>query len=353
MKKANRRRKSEYRILLAAIVLAIVILAGTTFAWLTSKDEVTNKLSANQNYNVAIVEDFKSPTTWVPGQKVNKDVSVVNTGNIDAFVKISLENDLASLIVEGDPVLMADADFTTKGIEISKTEVVALMAGSHMLLRAGTPVDIAVTVDTSDIENTINTVLSSSPADGLYIFSKTINEDISYTGFYIESGVYYAVQVTKKTTGYEAKARQLKTISSPTMTVNYDNAKTTAEQPYVKATYADLIIYIYLDKAELANWTLIDKTFYYNKTLASGTATGNLITAVALDENVSDEAYVEFDYDLSVCLDSIQTVPGTTKEEIIKPLNGSSTWAGIDSVVLGSPNADGKVTSLSSITWSE
>ena len=62
-------------------------LVCTTFAWFTSKDEVTNRLTANSDYGVSIVESFTPPKNWIPGQEINKDVYAVNTANIDAFVK--------------------------------------------------------------------------------------------------------------------------------------------------------------------------------------------------------------------------------------------------------------------------
>ena len=58
---------------------AAMIIAGSTFAWFTSKDEVTNRLTANSDYGVSIVESFAPPANWLPGQTVNKDVYAVNT----------------------------------------------------------------------------------------------------------------------------------------------------------------------------------------------------------------------------------------------------------------------------------
>ena len=68
-----------------------ILFACTTFAWFTSKDEVTNRLTATADYGVTLVEDFKPPKDMTPGQEVNKDVSVVNTGSVDAYVRMSLE----------------------------------------------------------------------------------------------------------------------------------------------------------------------------------------------------------------------------------------------------------------------
>lgn len=82
--KSKRRR----RVLGASCILAALIVGASSFAWFTSKDEVTNRLSANANYGAALAEDFTPPENFLPGQKVNKDVGVVNTGNIDTLVKV-------------------------------------------------------------------------------------------------------------------------------------------------------------------------------------------------------------------------------------------------------------------------
>lgn len=92
MRKNN---KKDRRILVGAIAVAGVTVAGSTFAWFTSKDEVTNRLSAKAEYNTSIVEDFQPPYEWVPGQTVNKDVSIVNTGNVDALVGVQLSGKLS------------------------------------------------------------------------------------------------------------------------------------------------------------------------------------------------------------------------------------------------------------------
>lgn len=91
--KSKRRR----RVLGASCILAALIVAGSSFAWFTSKDEVTNRLTANANYGVAIAEDFTPPANWLPGQQINKDAGVVNTGNIDAFVRMYMQGEMSIL----------------------------------------------------------------------------------------------------------------------------------------------------------------------------------------------------------------------------------------------------------------
>lgn len=92
----TKKKKSarEKRVLVASIICAAAIVAGSTFAWFTSSDEVTNRLSASADYNVTIAEDFTPPENWVPGQEVDKNVGFVNTGNVDAFVRTWVEGEM-------------------------------------------------------------------------------------------------------------------------------------------------------------------------------------------------------------------------------------------------------------------
>ena len=86
--------KRRGRVFRASCILAALIIAGSSFAWFTSKDEVTNRLTANSDYGVSIVESFTPPKNWIPGQEINKDVYAVNTGSIAAFVKESISGNL-------------------------------------------------------------------------------------------------------------------------------------------------------------------------------------------------------------------------------------------------------------------
>ena len=58
----KRNRKS---VLIASCVLAGLIVAGSTFAWFTSRDEVVNKISASNEYNVVAKEDFTPPDNYL------------------------------------------------------------------------------------------------------------------------------------------------------------------------------------------------------------------------------------------------------------------------------------------------
>ncbi|MBP5361818.1 MAG: hypothetical protein J6Y71_02140 [Ruminococcus sp.] len=113
MRKNN---KKDRRILVGALAVAGVTVAGSTFAWFTSKDEVTNRLSAKAEYNTSIVEDFQPPYEWVPGQTVNKDVSIVNTGNVDALVGVQLSGKLSLVRAAAGTAVTGAATALPEGI---------------------------------------------------------------------------------------------------------------------------------------------------------------------------------------------------------------------------------------------
>lgn len=114
----------QKKILVASILLAATITAGSTFAWFTSKDEVTNRLSASAEYGVAIAESFQPPENWVPGQEINKDASAVNTGNVDAFVRMWLTGSMR-LLQQNKTGEISEAKFsnTTTGFTAPTTPV--------------------------------------------------------------------------------------------------------------------------------------------------------------------------------------------------------------------------------------
>lgn len=105
--KKNKKTARQKRTLVLALLVAATIAAGSTFAWFTSKDEVTNRLSASAKYDVSIAEDFQPPEDWVPGQTINKDVSAVNTGNVDAFVRMWLGGQMRLLAEDATPSIDA------------------------------------------------------------------------------------------------------------------------------------------------------------------------------------------------------------------------------------------------------
>ena len=158
----TKKKKSakQKRVLIVALIVAVAIVAGSTFAWFSSKDEVTNRLTASANYNVSIVEDFQPPADWLPGQTINKDVAAVNTGNVDAFVRMWLDGKLRLLkedVTTAEPSAkdaIATVLPSASGTEFGKvTDPNRTKLGLNYYKKTGSAITYYKTLSTDKIEN--------------------------------------------------------------------------------------------------------------------------------------------------------------------------------------------------------
>ncbi len=421
-KNQKKQSSKDRRIAIASIIVAGMIVAGSTFAWFTSKDEVTNRLTAHADYGVSIVEDFTPPEDWTPGQEINKDVSAVNTGNVDAFVRLGLLYD-AKLKVNGEgveiPTDASAADKTTwvelkpkavaavaqgdgNAVDGTANEVTLLQAGGTLVVKAGavvTPTDTQDVSSGDDVTDPPQVDYSGSDQfkpeqTGLYLFQRTIYEDpntatVKYSGYYYDatSQKYYAlvtepgtvytanvasdaftVDATGKVTMVENALDSVKLATTKDVTIkNNDanpafnikwmqNATTEAtaddksDAKIIRLTYAgdnadatldDVIIDIKLADEWANSWAYKAATsskvnatndtgyFFYKKTLAPGATTEKLVDSVTLNKDVTQEAYKDLAFDLSVVLDSIQITPDEAKtaESYAAGVNGAEWGA--------------------------
>ncbi len=199
-----KKRKSNNRVLIAAIVLALVIVIGATFAWFTSKDEVTNKLSAVTDYNVSITETYTPETNWVPGEEVNKDVALVNTGSTAAFVRAYLSGQFVVSALEAEDayvdaltdtaVTLGIQDKTAEEDQIEKTmreEAFKAEAGGYLVFAPNTAAADAVNMlngRNAEIDTDTNGWVKFDALTDNHIndeFEFTVAELINKDGFYI------------------------------------------------------------------------------------------------------------------------------------------------------------------------
>ena len=352
-KKKTSRQKAA---LVLSLLLALVIVVGATFAWFTSSDEVTNKLSASNSYGVSITESFTPPDQWIPGESIKKEVSVINTGNIAAFVKVELSNAIELTVY--DETSIKPGDTGSSGIdyvELSADEVIALQAGGLFVsVNGGLVSEDEQKIDTSSI------VAETVKKTGTYIFLRTTTDangttTNTYVGYFAlqdangDFTYYKLANFVEKTDADGAFAgvknityQYKKTVTNPVLTFDYSHIEETT--PYIVATYDpdyepptaganytdtatanNIIINIYLKSViKLTSdnysstyknyaWTFDDKNsdettaiFYYNEVLEAGGETEELVTAVELDKTVTNEAYASFDYSLIVNMNSVQ-----------------------------------------------
>lgn len=264
----------EKRVLIASLVVAAVMVGGSTFAWFTSKDEVTNRLSAKAEYNTSIVEDFTPPQDWLPGQEINKDVSIVNTGNIDALVGIQLSgkytvinagtgaavesnatalpsgvttaanldavsalNTAYALELSSESAAATPATSTSNAVDGIANEVTTLQAGGTLIWKAGAPV---TPLDASSVRSGDDTTAADysgenqfkPDASGVYIFRRNVKTDASGAETYKYSGYLFIKGATAADDKYYAFETE-----KATLTDSSENATT----PFIKGinvTYA-------------------------------------------------------------------------------------------------------------------
>ena len=383
---AEKKNKSarEKRVLIAALISAAVIVGGSTFAWFTSSDEVTNRLTASADYGVAITETFTPPSDWLPGQKILKEVAAVNTGNIDAFVRLDLKHDIKGT-ANGEGVAYEKDNVDTAQLagKLSQEERILLQAGGYLAYTD------AAAVPTGKINNS----KSYTPtAKGLYIFRRQITDGFAYSGYYFDGTKYYGL-VTKQLgngdltvdadlTITPETAADAATPQVPANTGAYNDGKLTAvngvklantveldagiptsnlakkdngawvttgvtwtDATHILVVYPgadsastddNIIIALELNDGAKNKWTYIsdldgDKGsvnghFYYNGILAPEGTTEKLILSATLDDSVKSGAYLTMTYDLTVGLDSIQVTPDEAKNDASYVTGVNNNW---------------------------
>ena len=175
-------------------------------------------MSANAGYDVSIVESFAPPENWLPGQKVNKDVYAVNTGNVDAFVEETVSGRLTITQEEATTAL------TTESIKLNKAERYVVEAGAFLAYKPENSnaelgkqvVSMVPNATDPDAYETLNEPLTDFTPDapGLYVFRRSIGvdpvtrvEQYTYDGYYYTGGVDETIQ-QQQVVGAEGSANE-------------------------------------------------------------------------------------------------------------------------------------------------
>jgi predicted ribosomally synthesized peptide with SipW-like signal peptide len=87
-KKVKMLLKNKPKFGIAAFVCTIIFVLASTLAWFSATDAKNNEFKTNFKFNVELVDEFEKPDTFEPDQLTDKKVSVLNSGDIDAFVRV-------------------------------------------------------------------------------------------------------------------------------------------------------------------------------------------------------------------------------------------------------------------------
>jgi len=220
--------KKRRRVFRASCILAALIIAGSSFAWFTSKDEVTNRLSASADYGAKIVESFAPPKNWIPGQKVDKDVYTTNTGNIGAFVGMDISGAL-SIVKE------ATVDSTTAINSTTGTT-------THSITYHNGTTDVTIELSDADYTTKVDTTNSKYYPDGIAGAgtSFTVDKDITNTTT-TDSDIFDCIELTNNERyaieagaylAYKPAADKINKVGDLAVTYIDDDAVTTTTYTY-------------------------------------------------------------------------------------------------------------------------
>lgn len=90
MKKISTKRRKAWTLLMfTTLTTAFMALTLSTFAYFISDGYVENYLNANE-FRVDLLDIFENGQFSLPGDTLNKDVSMINNGELPAIVRIRL-----------------------------------------------------------------------------------------------------------------------------------------------------------------------------------------------------------------------------------------------------------------------
>jgi hypothetical protein len=377
MRTQRYKQKTKPLALALAFVLSLAtVITGATFAWFTAQDDVTNHLETNHltdgDVKIQEVWNPEDGKDFEPGTEVNKDVGAINTGDTEAFVRISFEEVLEKLTT-GTPVLQ-DAKYDGAAGFIPQQVNIAAYTGWTNLRDSGTFSNNSAVVtalnaypDLEVVYKVTGTNIPGSPsgaekrtynfaayvpvdypdtdADGNPITRK-VNQKVDLVGVGVTLGATQAADtLTLGTPKYLALAKTSIpkvdwTTAKPAVLLFSDSvvgiggdarlnigalSDPATPNKFIKLIFDNSVILSseVSDVATInaavvagAKWLYNEEDgwFYYLGVLGSGQNTGNLLTALYLDK-AAGNSYSYTNFDLTAKMDAIQAVDealGTT-----------------------------------------
>lgn len=281
----QKKKKSsrEKRVLIASLCIAAAVMAGSTFAWFTSKDEVTNRLSANASYDVSIAEDFTPPEEWVPGQTIDKNVGVVNTGNTDAFVRAWLEGEMRLLSQSTSALGTSSAPETT-----AVTDAKLIDLGLTYSNGTGANLVYLKELDNTKLINNPSTQNATSPNAYTEVMAVQAGGELAYAA----DNSSYQFTPNETLNVVSAKGAQIQLVKDTKYTVTVNSGATIANSDNMSLSGTTLTLknladfrnidsntfkplsdglYIFRRNADLGTTDDFEFSGYYVKTIGTGT----------------------------------------------------------------------------------
>ena len=100
--------KKKLVVVIACLMMTLTLVVGGTLAYFTAEDNATNVFTVG-NVNIDLIEEYEQDSELAPGLKINKDVSVKNTGSKPAYVRVHMA--FPADMDDGDPSYNASKNF--------------------------------------------------------------------------------------------------------------------------------------------------------------------------------------------------------------------------------------------------
>ncbi|GGD03009.1 BsaA family SipW-dependent biofilm matrix protein [Enterococcus wangshanyuanii] len=313
-------KKNKKKWLVAASTFAAMAALLGTFAWFTSQDSATNHFEGEIAGNdTEILETFTPPKDWKPGQDINKDVAVLNSGNYDSMIRVSFQ-ELVTKLNDASAKLSADGTILNGKTE----EQTYLFKLNDSTTATGTWVDSKITP-----EKTIS-VTGGDYAGNYTLKAKeqavtteagTTFKYVSYwdngtSKYYAKVGSYSRNDATNEITPSTAEFKYVDLASTQTPadwtnplyqpTISIDaNGKATID---ANSDSKIKLHFVNLSETPTPNkwyFNKADATFYYVGIVKAQAQTAQLLDSVQLDSSAGME-YSKLKFDLVVNAKGIQ-----------------------------------------------
>ena len=87
MKSIKKLLKLKNKKTFVGIGLLLLVAVGVTYALFFTSDDFLGEYFVTK-YNVVVNENIVSPTNWLPGEKISKNISATNNGDVDAVFRV-------------------------------------------------------------------------------------------------------------------------------------------------------------------------------------------------------------------------------------------------------------------------
>ena len=79
--------KRKKLIIIISSLAVVLLVVGIVFAYLTARSNVENNITIGKN-EIEVSEDFVPPVVQTEDTRYKKQISVVNTGNVDCYIRV-------------------------------------------------------------------------------------------------------------------------------------------------------------------------------------------------------------------------------------------------------------------------